>query len=119
MKILFSIFFFIISIHLFAQKSYQKNYFDNGVIKSEGWIKNNQKNGYWKFYYENGNVEKEGRYSTNKPIKYWYFYTQNGFKKSEGHFTKGNKANWWLFYDNKGNVSYKMQLKDNIKNYYL
>ena len=27
----------------FAQKVYQKNYFDNGKIKSEGWIENDKK----------------------------------------------------------------------------
>ncbi|WP_034045787.1 toxin-antitoxin system YwqK family antitoxin [Wocania ichthyoenteri] len=106
----------LISLSASAQKTYQKNYFDNGNLKSEGWTKNNQKNGYWKFYYENRSIEKEGHFSANKPVKYWYFYTENGIKKSEGHFIKGEKTNWWLFYDDKEKIDYKCQLKHNKKN---
>ena len=108
----------LISLSVSAQKTYQKTYFDNGNLKSEGWQKNNQKNDYWKFYYENGNIKKEGRFSKDKPIKYWYFYTKKGIKKSAGHFLNGEKSNWWLFYDDLEKVNHKCQLKHNVKNGY-
>ena len=108
----------LISLSVSAQKTYQKAYFDNGNLKSEGWLKNDQKNGYWKFYYQNGNIKKEGRFSKDKPIKYWYFYTKKGIKKSAGHFINGEKSNWWLFYDGFEKINHKCQLKHNVKNGY-
>ncbi len=101
-----------------AQKSYKKSYYDNGSIKSEGWIHNNKKIAYWTFYYPNGRIEKEGHFQQDKPIKYWYFYIENGNKRSEGHYINGKKNNWWLFYDDMERVNHKCQLKDNQKNGY-
>lgn len=111
-------FCFFLTLNLSAQKTYQKNYFDNGALKEEGWMKNGKKTDYWKFYYENGTIKKEGHFSKNKSSKYWYFYAYNGNKKSEGHFANGEKNNWWLFYDSKGNINHKCQLKHNQKNGY-
>lgn len=102
----------------FAQKSYQKTYFDNGNLKSEGWIQNNEKTKYWKFYYENGTLKKEGRYYKDKETKYWYFYRADGTKVREGHFINGVKSKWWLFYDDMEIVDHKCQLKNNQKNGY-
>ncbi|MDO5978159.1 toxin-antitoxin system YwqK family antitoxin [Flavivirga spongiicola] len=113
---LYMIFFFTLSVC--AQELYKKTYYDNGNIKSEGWISNNKKIKYWTFYYSNGRVKKEGHFQQDKPIKYWYFYVENGKKKSEGHFINGKKNNWWLFYDTMEKINHKCQLKDNQKNGY-
>ncbi|MDD7886910.1 toxin-antitoxin system YwqK family antitoxin [Flavivirga sp. 57AJ16] len=102
-----------------AQTSYKKTYYDNGHIKSEGWINNDHKKiNYWTFYYPNGHVKKEGHFQQDKPVKYWYFYAENGNKKSEGHFIDGKKNNWWLFYNDMEKIDHKCQLKDNQKNGY-
>lgn len=103
---------------LFAQKTYKKTYYNNGVLKEEGWTKTDKKTDYWKFYYQNGNIEKEGHFSKDKPIKYWYFYTDFGSKKSEGHFINGEKTNWWLFYDDMGKIHFKCEFKHDQKDGY-
>jgi hypothetical protein len=102
----------------FAQKTYNKEFYNNGQLKVEGWILDNEKTDYWKFYYRNGKTEKEGTFKNNVAVKYWYFYTKNGIIEKEGHFKKGEKSNWWLFYDKDGNVNHKCQLKNNQKNGY-
>lgn len=107
-----------ISLSSQTKKTYQKVYFDNGALKEEGWIKNNQKTAYWKFYYQNGVVKKAGHFLKDKPSKYWYFYTENGSKKSEGHYKDGEKTNWWLFYDDMEKINHKCQLKRSQKNGY-
>ena len=116
MRLLISLLLF--STFIYGQSSYQKNYFDNGNIKSEGWTKNNKKIDYWNFYFLNGNLKKEGHFSEDKPIEYWYFYNENGIKQSEGHFDNGEKVNWWLFYDNFEKINHKCQQKHNQKNGY-
>lgn len=102
----------------FPQKVYQKNYFDNGKIKSEGWIENDKKEKYWVFYYKNGNIKEKGHYKNGLRNKYWYFYNRDTSKDKEGHFVNGLKNKWWLFYDNDGNVNHKCQLKNNRKDGY-
>lgn len=75
-------------------KEYQKNFYKNGMLKEEGWIKNKLK------------------------IKYWYFYYDDGTIKNEGHFVNGKKNKWWIFYNKAGEVIHKCQLKNNKKNGY-
>ncbi|RKE98418.1 toxin-antitoxin system YwqK family antitoxin [Ichthyenterobacterium magnum] len=115
-----TLFLFILfsCLSAFGQKTYQKTYFDNGNLKSEGWVENNQKTKYWKFYYKNGTLKKEGRFNKGKETKYWYFYRADGTKEKEGHFNNGVKNKWWLFYDDMEMIIHKCQLKNNQKNGY-
>ncbi|MFY7670445.1 toxin-antitoxin system YwqK family antitoxin [Tenacibaculum sp. MEBiC06402] len=117
-RLVIALFLLILSSTCFAQKFYQKNYFENGKIKSEGWIENDKKENYWVFYYKNGNIKEKGHYIKGLRDKYWYFYNRNSSKDKEGHFVKGQKNKWWLFYGNDGNVNHKCQLKNNKKNGY-
>ncbi|MFV9550011.1 hypothetical protein [Algibacter sp. PT7-4] len=47
-----------LTINAFAEKKYTRNYYENGIIQSEGWIENNKKIKFWKFYYKNGKLKK-------------------------------------------------------------
>ena len=100
------------------KKEYQKNYFENGQLESEGWIVNNKKTSYCKFYYENGQTKSAGHYKNDLKTKYWRFYSENGAKVSEGHYIEDKKCNWWLFYDDMEKINHKCQLKNNQKNGY-
>ena len=118
MKNLIFIIVLFISLYAFAEKEYQRAYYENGNIQSEGWTENNQKIKFWKFYYENGSLKKIGHFSADKEIKYWKFYTKSGYLEKEGHFKNGKKQNWWLFYDTMEKLNHKCQLKNNQKNGY-
>lgn len=98
--------------------TYQKTYFKDGTVKSEGWMRFNVKNGYWKFYHENGKIASQGHFEYDKKEKYWYFYDTNRIRIQEGHFTKDKKVNWWLFYDKQGRINHKCQLNKGVKNGY-
>ncbi len=75
-----------------GQKSYFKDYFENGKIKSEGWLNQNQKE------------------------EYWFFYNENGTKKEEGHFVNNKKCKWWIFYNSKEKVSMKCEFENDKMN---
>jgi antitoxin component YwqK of YwqJK toxin-antitoxin module len=80
------VFLTIITIFSISEeKRYSKNYFPNGNLKSEGWIKENHKVNYWFYYFENGNKKEEGHYGEDKKNKWWIFYNPNGeiLKKTE------------------------------------
>ena len=114
----FILVFLVFSLIGYGQKNYQKNYFNTGILKSEGWIKNGEKTNYWKFYYENRSLKKEGHYANDNETKYWYFYHLNGIKKTEGHYSEGKKYKWWIYYDTKEEISHKCQFKNNLKDGY-
>ena len=58
----------------FSQKKYVKEFYNNGQIKEEGWVLNDQKIAFWKFYYKSGILKKEGHFTANLETNYWYFY---------------------------------------------
>ena len=64
MKHLYSLILFLIVFNTYAEEKYQKTFYQNGTIKSEGWTENNQKIKFWKFYYQNGTLKKEGSRSS-------------------------------------------------------
>lgn len=119
LKQLFFLCLCCLSVSGFCQKKqYSKIYYNNGNLKEEGWIEQEQKTGYWKFYYKNGTLKKAGHFKDNLETKYWYFYRRDASKEKEGHYEKGKQNKWWLFYDNMGHINHKCQLKDNQKNGY-
>ena len=108
-----------IGIILIAAKSYHKDYYDSGNLKSQGWLTDdNLKEGYWIYYHKNGQKQKSGSYYNSIPKGYWYFYNTNGAVKKEGHFEHGKKNGWWIFYNNNGDVIHKCQLHNGKKDGY-
>lgn len=112
------IFFLLLNVVAFSQKTYQKSYYESGEIKDEGWLVNNKKTDYWIFYYPNGNIKQKGHFKNNLKHKYWYFYHENSNKQKEGHFKNGLQNDWWAFFDKNGVLKNKCQLRDNEKNGY-
>lgn len=96
---------------VFAQSNYEKNYFQSGQLKSEGWVTKGKKNGYWKFYSASGQLEKEGHFTNDKAVKYWFLYHSNGIVKAQGELNGHDKIGWWLFYINNGKLSEKVEYK--------
>ncbi|MGI9551209.1 MAG: toxin-antitoxin system YwqK family antitoxin [Aurantibacter sp.] len=109
---------FLIVMQDGSTKHYQKEFYDNGKIRSEGWLANNTKIGYWKFYYSNGEISEEGSYISNKRERYWFFYDANRVLAREGHYRNGTMNGWWLFYDAQGRIRHKCQLREGKKNGY-
>ncbi|MEK6153351.1 hypothetical protein WIW50_08825 [Flavobacteriaceae bacterium 3-367] len=97
---------------------YQKDYYQSGTLRSEGWQNGQNKVGYWKFYHENGVKSEQGHYLRDQRENYWHFYDPRGRLLKQGHYHKGKEVDWWLFYDARGKVNHKCQLKDGIKNGY-
>jgi antitoxin component YwqK of YwqJK toxin-antitoxin module len=69
-------------------------------------------NGYQKFYYPNGNVSSEGTMRNGQPDEYWKTYYENGTLKSEGNRKSYQLDSLWKFYDIKGNMSVMISYKE-------
>ena len=99
-------------------KRYERTYYDDGTLKSEGWKRFNAKTDYWTFYHPNGKTSEKGFFAYDKREKYWFFYDQNRIRTKQGRYENGKEIGWWLFYDKKGRIDHKCQLKDGIEDGY-
>lgn len=81
-----------------------------------------QKDGYQKFYYPNGKISSEGTLKDGKPNGYWKSYNETGLLKSEGNRKNFELDSLWKFYTEDGKllleINYKAGKKDGIKSTY-
>ncbi len=75
-------------------------------------------NGYNKFYYGDGRISSEGMMRNGKPDGYWKTYYVNGQIKSEGNRKDFLLDSLWVFYDEQGNITKKINYKKDKKNGY-
>jgi len=73
-------------------------------------------NGYNKFYYGDGQISSEGPMRDGKPDGYWKTYYVNGQMKSEGNRKNFQLDSVWLFYDEQGNITKRINYKEDKKN---
>ena len=116
--ICFIVLFSILSPYGADYKSYVRDYYPDGQLKSEGWIKGDSKTNYWTFYHTNGNIASSGHFYKNMKTGYWHFYRYNGTLEREGHYSRNHREKWWIFYDLAGQDSEKTEFGDNKKNGY-
>lgn len=109
---------FILAFSKSEDKRYERTFYDNGTLSSEGWMGFNVKTDYWKFYHPNGQMSEQGGFAYDKRESYWFFYDQNRIRTQEGHYKDNERSGWWLFYDKKGRIDHKCQLTKGIEDGY-
>ena len=97
----------LIIFNLFFLSAFTCKLFSQNVIN---------KNGYNKFFYENGKISSEGYMKDNKPDGYWKNYYENGKPKIEGNRKNFLLDSTWKFYDQKGRVTKLINYKIGKKN---
>src|SRR5580704_10156681 len=90
-----------------TKDGYNKLYYPNGKLSSEGTIKNGKPDGYWKNYYENGKLKSEGNRKDFKLDSLWKFYIEKGLLYLIYTYKEGKKTGF--------KYTYKPQLKDSSK----
>jgi antitoxin component YwqK of YwqJK toxin-antitoxin module len=76
----------------------------------------NNPNGYNKFLYENGVVSSEGTMRDGKPDGYWKNFHKNGKLKIEGNRKNFQLDSSWKFYDEKGRIQKSVNYSEGKKN---
>ena len=74
--------------------------------------------GFNKFYYKNGKLASEGTMRNGKPDGYWKNYHKKGGLKSEGNRKDFLLDSTWKFYDEKGKLTLEINYKEGKKNGY-
>jgi antitoxin component YwqK of YwqJK toxin-antitoxin module len=77
---------------------YQTFKYPNGVISSEGLIKNGKPEGFWKSYYVTGIKKSEGKRTNFLLDSIWIFYDQAGDTTEKINFLFGKKNGWYYKY---------------------
>jgi uncharacterized protein len=72
--------------------------------------------GYNKFFYENGNLSSEGYIIKGQPDGYWKTYFESGKIKSEGNRKNFLLDSTWVFYSDSGKILLKINYLDGKKN---
>lgn len=84
--------------------SLHKEYYDNGILKSEGKISNNLKEGLWIYYKENGIKEKEINFKKNLENGQWRMWNENGTLYIEQNKVNGKSEGYWKEYYDDGRI---------------
>ena len=85
--------------------------------------KPDQNNGFQRFYYPNGKISSEGNMIAGKPDGYWKAFYENGNRKSEGNRKNFEIDSTWKFYNEEEKlileVNYHLGKKEGLKISYL
>ena len=117
--------FFLVCIHLRGQDTIQKDgfnrfYYPNGKVSSEGFIKNGKPDGYWKAYNPNGTLKSEGNRKNYEIDSLWKFYNGDGKLLLEITYRAGKKDGLKTSYLDKETIkeNYKNDIKEGYTRYY-
>jgi antitoxin component YwqK of YwqJK toxin-antitoxin module len=80
---------------------YNKFYYDNKVLSSEGTMREGKPDGYWKTYFENGKMKSEGNRKMFQLDSTWKFYNDAGSLVLEYYYKNGKKNGYRKNYDAK------------------
>ena len=80
---------------------YNKFYFDNGKVSSEGMMRNGKPDGYWKTYYPSGKLKSEGNRRDHQLDSLWKFYNEEGKVTVQFDYKAGKKNGPKRTYDPK------------------
>lgn len=101
-NISFFLIFFVFSVSLFSQiinlNGYNKFYYPDGTVSSEGNFKNGKPTGYWKSYYPDGTIKSEGNRKNEKLDSVWRFFDRNGHLKEVIDYKNGIKSGYYKSY---------------------
>ncbi|MBK7668112.1 MAG: hypothetical protein IPJ32_12710 [Sphingobacteriaceae bacterium] len=92
----------VFTFELFSQTNpngFNKFYYDNGALSSEGNMKDGKPDGYWKNYYKNGKVKTEGNRLNFLLDSVWKFYSENGKITKSISYKEGKKDGYTCVFD--------------------
>lgn len=101
-----------------VKEGYNKLYYANGKLSSEGTIRDGKPDGYWKTYYENGKIKSEGNRKNFLLDSIWKFYTNKGLMYVSYSYKNGKKNGYKCSYtpDPKDSIKGVLASKENYVN---
>jgi antitoxin component YwqK of YwqJK toxin-antitoxin module len=99
---------------------YQKFFYQNGTLSSEGTIRAGRPDGYWKSYYENGRIKSEGNRKNWELDSTWRFFNEEGRLILEVTYRGGKKNGIKSSYLDKETIreNYRNDIREGYTRYY-
>lgn len=115
----FNVFVIVFSYSLVSQtinpNGYNSFKYDNGVISSEGTMRDGKADGYWKNYYKNGKLKIEGNRKNFQLDSIWKFYSDKGKITKSVNYLDGKKNGLTISYDTIERILSKENFVNDIK----
>ena len=101
---------------------YNKFYYENGTVSSEGTMENGHPNGYWKTYYDNNVLKSEGNRKSFELDSVWTFYNKVGSRSLVINYKEGMTDGHKLKYNDEDVVLsdeiYKNDVRHGVSSYF-
>lgn len=103
-----------------VKDGFQRFFYVNGKMSSEGTIRDGKPDGYWKSYHENGIIKSEGNRLDHELDSLWKFYDQDGKLILEINYKKGKKEGMKTTYTGEEIIKepFINDFRDGIARYY-
>ena len=79
-------------------------YYETGVVKMEGDMIGEKREGEWKAFFPDGKVQSEGVFENGIRVGKATIYYENGNVFKEGYYKNGSQTGKWTTYDEQGYV---------------
>ena len=103
-------------VRLNAQPTRTQYRFENGIVSSEGTMRDGKPDGFWRTYYPNGQLKTEGNRRNFQLDSTWNFYAENGKLQKTIQYEKDIRKGQECIYDESGNKIEEYTNEANIKN---
>ena len=77
-------------------------YYESGLVKMEGSVENDLRNGEWIAYFPDGKIQSKGSFKDGVRVGSSKVYYENGHLWMDGFYMDDHKCGEWIFYDEQG-----------------
>ncbi len=107
---------FVVLGKALAQPQFMQYRYENGMVSSEGYLRDGKPDGYWKTFHSNGKLKTEGNRKNFQLDSTWNFYSEKGVMQKSITYSGDNKNGWERLYDAEGHCIEEYMNKNNIRN---
>ena len=105
-----------IAVHaLKAQPQFTQYRYENGMLSSEGTLRDGKPDGYWKTYYPSGQMKTEGNRKNFQLDSTWNFYSEKGIIQKSISYRDDVRNGWERIFDQEGRCIEEYTYKNNIR----
>lgn len=81
---------------------YETEYYEDGMVRMEGGMKDGKREGEWTAYFPDGKVQSTGTFKNGLRTGKATVYYSNGQLYMEGMYKEGHHCGKWTYYDEQG-----------------
>jgi len=115
-KSLLTFWILVAALGLKAQTEFVQYRYENGVVSSEGTMRNGKPDGFWRTYFSSGKLKTEGNRQNFQLDSTWKFYREDGTMERTINYQQDVKRGIEQIHDEKGNVIEEYTNENNLHN---